>query len=283
MGAAAMFITGWGEPFYDRRDKENLFRLARAYPGMMFAVFTNATLITEADMSTIEDLGNLILLLSLDGLEATNDGRRGQGVFRRVAQTASQLKRRRLVFGMAVTVTSVNYREVTSAEFVDTGRAWGAMWVLYLRFTLYPQPQEGAWLNLSAQQASEYSCLLESARQRQDMPLIDADEAERRFGGCRAQQGSLAFVDAVTGRISACVKLPFAPPSYNLLASPSPGRLAELLQSAHFRAFWKQFPDGWQCCGDCRLKQMWSDATPVGDLFMKRSLRRSPAQWISGD
>lgn len=278
MGAAAVFITGWGEPFYDRTDKRNLFRLAQAYPAMMFAAFTNATLITEDDLKALDRLGNLILLVSLDGLEATNDGRRGQGVFRRVAQTASQLKCRGMVFGMSVTVTSANYREVTSAEFVDTVRAWGAMWVLYLRFTLYPQPQEGAWLNLAVQQATEYSGLLESARQRQPMPLVDADEAEGKFGGCRAQQGSLAFVDAVTGRISACVKLPFAPPSHNLLDNPRPGRLAELLQSAHFRAFWQQFPDGWQCCEGCRLKQAWGNATPAGDLFIERSLRRTPAQ-----
>ena len=184
---------------------------------------------------------------------------------------------------MSVTVTSVNYREVTATEFVDTVRTWGAMLVLYLRFTFYPQPQEGAWLNLSTEDASEYSRLLESAKQRQPMPLIDADEAERQFGGCRAREGSLAFVDAVTGRVSACVKLAFAPLSHNLLASPSPGRLAELLQSAHFRAFWRKFPNGWQCCGDCQLKQMWGDATPVGDLFTKRSLRRPPAQWISGN
>ena len=93
MGAAAIFITGWGEPFYDRRDKKNLFRLAREFPATMFVVFTNGTLITEDDLNTIERLGNLILLLSLDGLEITNDGRAGR-VFQRVEQTARQLKRR---------------------------------------------------------------------------------------------------------------------------------------------------------------------------------------------
>src|SRR5207253_429878 len=81
MGAEAFVVTGWGEPFFDRRDKGNLFRLVRAHPGLMFAVFTNGTVISEEDLDTMKLAGNLVLLLSLDGLEATNDARRGKQVF----------------------------------------------------------------------------------------------------------------------------------------------------------------------------------------------------------
>ncbi len=124
MGAEAIIVTGWGEPFFDRRDKENLFQLAQQHPGMLFVVFTNGTLLTQADLDTVQRLGNLFLLISLDGLEETNDARRGKGTFQRVARTAEQLKRRQMLFGISVTVTSANYREVTSPEFVETMQAW---------------------------------------------------------------------------------------------------------------------------------------------------------------
>lgn len=261
IGVETIVVVGWGEPFYNRKDKTNLFRLARHYSGMNFSVFTNGTLISEEDVAVMDRLGNVILLLSLDGLEETNDARRGRGVFQRVGYTARLLQQRHMIFGISVTVTSANYREVTSAEFVDTMQSWGAIWVLYLRFSSYPVHSEGSGLALSPGQLAEFCGLIASARDRQPMPLIDADETEMRLGGCQAQQGKLAFVDAVTGRVSGCIKLPLAPVSLNLFEDPVPGRLAELLQNDHFGQFWKQFPGGWRCSEGCRtLKQAWDSA-----------------------
>lgn len=258
MGVESIILTGWGEPFFRPSDKANFFRLARMHPEMLFAVFTNGTLITAEDLDTLDRLGNVVLLLSLDGLAVINDARRGRGVFQRVAQTAKELKRRGLVFGVSVTVTSENYREVTSPEFVDTIRDWGALWALYLQFTMYPS-HSTARLSLPAERMSEYFGLLAAATARQPLPLVDADQLEKQVGGCRARHGSLAFVDAVTGRVSACLKLPFASPSHNLFENASPGRLAELLNGEYFQRFWKEFPDSWRCAQGCKLNQLWHD------------------------
>ena len=257
MGVEAFVITGWGEPFFDRRDKTNLFRLARAHPGLMFVVFTNGTMISDDDLDALEKAGNLVLLLSLDGSEATNDARRGKQVFQRVEQTARQLNRCGVIFGISTTVTSANYNEVTSAEFTDKVREWGAFWVLYLRFSAYPPHGEGAWLALEDEQVSEYHRLLAVARERQPMTLIDADESEALLGGCQAQQGTLAFVDAVSGRVAPCVKLPFAPPMHNLFDEPSQGHLEELIAGEWFQSFWKDFPDCWLCSRNCELRRAW--------------------------
>lgn len=251
MGVETVVVTGWGEPFFDRSDKANLFRLVRAHPGLMFVVFTNGTFLTAEDLETMKSFGNLVLLLSLDGLEATNDARRGKGVFRQAAQTARQLKNSGIIFGISTTVTTANCKEVTSFEFTETVRDWGAIWVLYLRFWLDPAHGDGTWLALSSEQVSEYYSLLRAARQSQPMPLIDADESEALLGGCQARQGRLAFVDAVNGRVAGCVKLPFAPPTHNLSNDPQPGRLAELLESEWFRTFWRSYPVCWRCSGAC--------------------------------
>jgi MoaA/NifB/PqqE/SkfB family radical SAM enzyme len=258
MGVEAIVVTGWGEPFYDRGDKENLFRLARKHPGILFAVFTNGTLITQADLDTVERLGNLVLLLSLDGLEKTNDARRGKGVFRHVAHTAEQLKHRKMVFGMSVTVTGANYREITSPEFVRTMQDWGVLWLLYLRFTSYPAEHEAVSLIISPEEILEYYRLLKVAREQHVIPLVDADEAEIRRGGCQAQTGNLAFVDALTGRVSGCVKLPLAASSNSLFVRPGPGRLGELLQSDYFQKFWKDFPGSWHCREGSKLNEVWT-------------------------
>jgi MoaA/NifB/PqqE/SkfB family radical SAM enzyme len=210
-------------------------------------------------------LGNLVLLLSLDGLEKTNDARRGKGVFRHVAHAAEQLKHRKMVFGMSVTVTAANYREVTSPEFVCTMQDWGALWLLYLRFTSYPAEHESVSLLISPEEILEYYRLLKVAREQHVIPLVDADEAEIRRGGCQAQTGNLAFVDALTGLVSGCVKLPLAAPSNSLFMRPGPGRLGELLQSDYFQKFWKDFPGSWHCREGSKLKEVW---TTRGELTM---------------
>lgn len=262
MSVHAVLMIGWGEPFYNKDDKTNLRRLARRHPGMLFIVFTNGIHIVEADLDSISDLGNVYLFLSLDGLEKTNDSRRGAGVFKKAAGTAAELKRRGIPFGISVTATSINYREITSPVFIDTVKYWGAIGVLYFRFAYYLDQTDERWLSLSPDQVREYSLLIARARSRQLMPLIDADEGEIRIGGCRARRGSLAYIDAVTGRIAPCLKLPFASESVNLYKNISKGRLSEILQSDHFQSFWQEFPESWQCSMDCRLEEVWCKALP---------------------
>lgn len=65
------------------------------------------------------EVGNFYLAISLEGFEAVNDLRRGNGVYGKVMHAMELLKQYGLIFGTSICYTSKNIETVTSDEFVD--------------------------------------------------------------------------------------------------------------------------------------------------------------------
>ena len=80
------------------------------------------------------NVGNLYLAISLEGFEAVNDLRRGQGVYGKVMHTMELLKSHGLVFGTSICYTSKNIETVTSDEFVDLMIENGCRYALYFHY-----------------------------------------------------------------------------------------------------------------------------------------------------
>ncbi|MGL6193518.1 MAG: radical SAM protein, partial [Thermoguttaceae bacterium] len=62
-----------GEPFLYPR----IWELIEKHPECYFQIITNAQFLTDENVALIRKLGNVSPLLSIDGLEAENDARRG--------------------------------------------------------------------------------------------------------------------------------------------------------------------------------------------------------------
>jgi len=114
MGICSFAILG-GEPFLWK----DLFRVLEDNPKTFFTIVSNGTLIDEATVERIRLLGNAFLFVSLDGFQEQNDHWRGAGVFHKVMEVMDLVRKKRLPFGFVVTVTTKNFDEVTSAEFLD--------------------------------------------------------------------------------------------------------------------------------------------------------------------
>ncbi|MFH2145466.1 MAG: radical SAM protein [Candidatus Omnitrophota bacterium] len=83
---------GGGEPLL-RRDLAGLIRIVSA-KGIMVNIITNATLLNQSFLERLAGhKKKIVFLLSLDGLEKDNDGIRGRGVFKKVMEAASLLKK----------------------------------------------------------------------------------------------------------------------------------------------------------------------------------------------
>ena len=130
MESRYVVFTG-GEPLVR---KDDLIKLCKKHKECAFLAFTNGTLVDEAFCQEMLNVGNLYLAISLEGFEAVNDLRRGQGVYGKVMHTMELLKSHGLVFGTSICYTSKNIETVTSDEFVDLMIENGCRYALYFHY-----------------------------------------------------------------------------------------------------------------------------------------------------
>ena len=122
MGVYLFTFLG-GEPFLH----PDLLGFARANRDSMFQIFTNGTLITDEIIAELTRVGNIALMLSVDGTPELTDQRRGPGVHKQVMSVMDRLGEAGVPFGYSATVTSSNWDVLVSDEFVDPLVAKGAM------------------------------------------------------------------------------------------------------------------------------------------------------------
>jgi MoaA/NifB/PqqE/SkfB family radical SAM enzyme len=114
MGVYLFTFLG-GEPFLYPR----LLEFARTNPDSYFQIFTNGTLLTEAVVQEMAELGNVAPMLSIDGTPEFTDWRRGPGVHQKVMAAMDLLSKAGVLFGYSATVTGKNWQTLISDEFVD--------------------------------------------------------------------------------------------------------------------------------------------------------------------
>ena len=115
LGIHAYIMTG-GEPMVRKKD---VIRLAEKHWDCGFMLFTNGTLVDQQFCDDMRRCKNIILSMSIEGLEAATDDRRGAGVFQKVMDSMELMRKNGLVYGTSICYTSQNYKAVTSDEFYD--------------------------------------------------------------------------------------------------------------------------------------------------------------------
>ncbi len=130
LGIYFYMFTG-GEPLVRKAD---IIRLCEKHNDCAFLAYTNATLVEEDFCQEMKRVGNLYLAISLEGFEAVNDIRRGDGVFGKVMNAMDLLKENGLIFGTSICYTSQNIETVTCDEFVDLIVEKGCRYALYFHY-----------------------------------------------------------------------------------------------------------------------------------------------------
>ncbi|MDR2687314.1 MAG: radical SAM protein, partial [Oscillospiraceae bacterium] len=115
LGTRVFMLTG-GEPLIR---KDDILKIAAAHRECTFLIYTNATLLDEALVRRVKRLGNISFAVSVEGTQATNDARRGEGAYARSMRAIDLLKKERCLFGISVCYTSENIETVTSDGFLD--------------------------------------------------------------------------------------------------------------------------------------------------------------------
>jgi len=130
LGIYFVTILG-GEPMMYPR----LFEMIERHPDIFFQIYSNGTLITRENAGRFADLGNVVIVLSIEGNEEETDKWRGNGVYKKIVVAFEHLQEARVLIGTSATVTHQNVEIVSSMDFIDEMIGYGSiaqMYFLYL-------------------------------------------------------------------------------------------------------------------------------------------------------
>lgn len=104
-----------GEPFI----RQDMLELYKKHNDIFFQVFTNGTLVDKEMAKKVAELGNILIIFSLEGFEEETDARRGKGAFQKVMQGMDNLREVGMPYGFSLMVTRYNVDTIISEEFND--------------------------------------------------------------------------------------------------------------------------------------------------------------------
>jgi MoaA/NifB/PqqE/SkfB family radical SAM enzyme len=200
LGVSYILIAG-GEPLmrYDILEK------AANIKNVMFPVFTNAVLLDAGYADFFARNRNLVPVISLEGGPEATDERRGAGVYERTTEAMRLLKKRRVLFGLSVTLTKENLFDVTTVEFARDMRKKGAGVLFYVEYV--PADGESGDLAPDAKARGIFENRLHAVRKMSHMLVVAFPGDEDFTEGCLAAGRGFVHINH-TGGLEPC---PFSP------------------------------------------------------------------------
>jgi len=158
-----------GEPFLHPQ----LMDMLEAHPDCYFQIFTNGQLITDKVAARLRQIGNATPLISIEGMEAVSDERRGRlNVFNKTVAGLEACKRHKLIVGVATSVCQSNFDLVSESWL----RRLIEMGVHYAWFHTYRVvgPKPSAHLALTPEQVLQLRRFIVQMRSKLPIAIIDA-------------------------------------------------------------------------------------------------------------
>jgi len=162
------YVMLGGEPFVWRP----LLDVAERHPQSVFMVFSNGTMINDRLADRIVEVGNVSVVISIEGSRESTDLRRGAGTYDRVMAAFDRLRERGAITGYSCVATAYNIEEIVSDEFADLMVEKGALYGWY--FLYMPVGRDP---DLSLMPSAEQRVQLHDGvvRIRNTRPLLAAD------------------------------------------------------------------------------------------------------------
>ncbi|TLN00101.1 radical SAM protein, partial [bacterium] len=175
--------------------------------------YTNATLIDDKISQRLAKAGNLLLCISVEGWKERTDERRGAGVFDKILNAMSLLRRDGVPFGISLTGTRHNAEEILSEDFIDFFMKQGALFAWLFQYMpigrsftldLMVTPQQRAWMWHRSWEIVRERCFF----------IADFWNHGTTCDGCLSAGGHGAggyFYIDWNGAVSPCVFMPYSP------------------------------------------------------------------------
>ena len=180
MGISFILLAG-GEPML-RRD---IIEAAGKKQNILFPIFTNGTFMDEAYFTLFDKCRNLVPIMSIEGNKELTDHRRGIGIYDKLIANMEEFRKKGLIFGASVTVTTQNYKEVTSDTFLNSLSERGCKAVIFVEYV--PVTEESTELAPTEAEREYLMHKIDRFRQtRSEMVYIAFPGDEKSSGGCVA-------------------------------------------------------------------------------------------------
>lgn len=240
LGIGFQLLAG-GEPLI-RRD---VIQKAATFSEVIFPIFTNGTLIDNTYCELFDQHRNLIPVLSLEGEQKTTDNRRGDGVYRQLLEKMKLLNQYKILFGVSITVTKENMKEVTAIDFSRQLQSLGCRLVFFVEYV--PVDNSTIDLAFTDKERAEFEKYLNELKASVSSVLfLSFPGDEKNIGGCMAAGRGFFHVNPF-GDAEAC---PFSPYSDRNLKNYS---ILDVLQSPFFMKLQKNNLVGGEHTGGCAL------------------------------
>lgn len=240
LGVSFCLLAG-GEPLTQR----HLLEAAASVKNIIFPVFTNATLIGPQYIDFFKRNLNIVPVVSLEGDAMATDIRRGEGVYRRALLSMEMMKKEKLFFGTSITVTTENFRTVTSIDYLRNLHELGCRLVFYVEYVPFDEGTQH--LAFGDAEVAEMEQLLEQCREKvKGMIFLSFPGDEKALDGCLAA-GRGFFHIGPDGAAEPC---PFSPFSDSNVAEMG---LRKALESPLFNKIRNAKALGWEHTGGCTL------------------------------
>ena len=180
MGISFILLAG-GEPLL-RRD---IIEAAGKRQNILFPIFTNGTFIDDSYLTLFDHCRNLIPIMSIEGGRDVTDARRGKGIYDQLMDNMDAFQKKGLIFGVSVTVTSENLKEVSSLSFIEILSDRGCKAVIFVEYV--PVAEEKT--ELAPGDAERDYLTGEIDRLRKQYPeilFVSFPGDEKSSGGCLA-------------------------------------------------------------------------------------------------
>jgi MoaA/NifB/PqqE/SkfB family radical SAM enzyme len=199
-GISTVFIAG-GEPL----KYEGLFEILIPYKEILFPVFTNGLLLNENIIQNLSDNRNIIPIISIEGSSKVTNERRGENVYETVMDKVNELKNRGILYGISITLTKNNYKEVMDDKFLYDINNKGAGVVFFVEYV--PVEDNTGDLCLEENERQEALKRIEELNNGKNGAYIMFPGDENVYDGCMAAGRGFLHIDN-EGNVEAC---PFAP------------------------------------------------------------------------
>ncbi|MCM8804948.1 MAG: radical SAM protein [Candidatus Omnitrophica bacterium] len=207
---AYFFVISGGEPFVYNDNGKTLFDILEKHNDCYFMSYTNGTMIKKDVAKRLAELGNLTPAISVEGFETQTDGRRGNGVFKRIMEVMDDLREEGVPFGISVTPTRYNAEFLLSDEFIDFYfEKKGAFYGWYFQ---YMPIGRGPSVDLMVTPGQRYRMLKRIWQIVIEKKIFIADfwNSGTASDGCMAgARGGGYFYIMWDGTIAPCVFIPF--------------------------------------------------------------------------
>ena len=165
--------------------RRDILEAAGKRQNIFFPIFTNGTFIDERCLTLFDRCRNLFPVMSIEGNREVTDARRGEGIYDLLIANMDAFRKRGLIFGASVTVTTENLKEVSSESFIESLSSRGCKAVFFVEFV--PVTEESKELAPGDAEREYLASEIERLRaQHPEMIFISFPGDEKATGGCVA-------------------------------------------------------------------------------------------------